>query len=496
MAGIGIGGLGSGIDSNAIITQLLKLETIPINQLEGKKKIQQDKLAKLGEFKTLVKDLQAKAATLSNLSNLLEFTVSPSQEGVATFAATGTATEANHSLKVLSLAAIDRWAFNGVTDKTVDLAVSAGEAVSFTVGGQAVSVTLDPAASSLEEIAGAINTAAGDKVEATVVNTGTTGTPSWQLVLTSKTSGEDGRLTGLTSTVAGLTINGTGPDVNGVAQSTNNITVGTNAVAVIDGLTVERTTNDFTDVIQGVSITVEAADPLKTITFGVDANADAIVEKVEALATAYNKIVEFINKQNTYTEDSGPGGPLFGDSVLRQVRSSIDDALFNVPLAVVQADTTGYSTLNLLGIEKEDNGTLKVDKSKLEEKILGNLDAFADLFVDTDGFNNGGALPNTPGFYTDTTADAGLADKLDRAIERMFGTSAGPSGTVLKGLFDAKNQTLNDAIKRLGDQIEDKQYYLEKYEAQLVMKFAKLEDVMGGLNAKGAALQQALVGMI
>jgi flagellar capping protein FliD len=85
---------------------------------------------------------------------------------------------------------------------------------------------------------------------------------------------------------------------------------------------------------------------------------------------------------------------------------------------------------------------------------------------------------------------------LDRAIERMFGTSAGPSGTVLKGLFDAKNQTLNDAIKRLGDQIEDKQYYLEKYEAQLVMKFAKLEDVMGGLNAKGAALQQALVGMI
>jgi flagellar capping protein FliD len=187
---------------------------------------------------------------------------------------------------------------------------------------------------------------------------------------------------------------------------------------------------------------------------------------------------------------------LFGDSVLRQVRSSIDDALFNVPLAVVQADTTGYSTLNLLGIEKEDNGTLKVDKSKLEEKILGNLDAFADLFVDTDGFNNGGALPNTPGFYTDTTADAGLADKLDRAIERMFGTSAGPSGTVLKGLFDAKNQTLNDAIKRLGDQIEDKQYYLEKYEAQLVMKFAKLEDVMGGLNAKGAALQQALVGMI
>jgi flagellar capping protein FliD len=67
---------------------------------------------------------------------------------------------------------------------------------------------------------------------------------------------------------------------------------------------------------------------------------------------------------------------------------------------------------------------------------------------------------------------------------------------VLKGLFDAKTQTLNDAIARLNGQIEDKEYYLEKYEASLIQKFAKLEDVMGGLNAKGAALQSALVGLI
>jgi flagellar hook-associated protein 2 len=315
-------------------------------------------------------------------------------------------------------------------------------------------------------------------------------------VLTSKESGVAGRISNISSTVGGLTIDGAGPDANGVAQSADNITVGSNAVAVIDGLQVERTTNEFNDVITGLSLVVEAADPAKTINFSVEADTEAVVSKVEDLVVAYNAIISFVNTQNTYSEDDGPGGPLFGDSLLRQVRSSIDDALFNVPLAVVTADTTGYSTLGLMGFEKENDGKITLDKTKLEEKILGNLEAFADLFVDSDGFDNGGAAPNTPGYYVDTTADSGLAAKLDRAIERMFGTSDGPSGTVLKGLFDAKTQTLNDAIARLNGQIEDKEYYLEKYEASLIQKFAKLEDVMGGLNAKGAALQSALVGLI
>lgn len=496
MAGIGIGGLGSGLDTNAIITQLLKLETIPINQLEGKKKVEQDKLSKIGEFKSLVKDLQAKAKQLSQLKNLLEFQVTPSAEGVASFEATGEAVEANHTLKVLSLAAIDRWTFDGVADKTVDLATGAGQVVSFAAGGTNHSIAIDQASSSLEEIAAAINTAAGDDVEATVVNTGTSTTPSWKLVLTSKESGVAGRISNISSTVGGLTIDGAGPDANGVAQSADNITVGSNAVAVIDGLQVERTTNEFNDVITGLSLVVEAADPAKTINFSVGADTEAVVSKVEDLVVAYNAIISFVNAQNTYSEDDGPGGPLFGDSLLRQVRSSIDDALFNVPLAVVMADTTGYSTLGLMGFEKENDGKITLDKTKLEEKILGDLEAFADLFVDSDGFDNGGAAPNTPGYYVDTTTDSGLAAKLDRAIERMFGTSDGPAGTVIKGLFDAKTQTLNDAIERLNDQIEDKEYYLEKYEASLIQKFAKLEDVMGGLNAKGAALQSALVGLI
>lgn len=196
-----------------------------------------------------------------------------------------------------------------------------------------------------------------------------------------------------------------------------------NATAEIDGLLVERETNEFGDVLAGVGITATAADPNKTITFTVEADHAAIKKNVKEFVDAYNKVVGFINTQNTYSEDQGPGGDLFGDPILRDVKSRIDQALFGVDIDTVAADTEGYSTLSLVGIKKQSDGTLLVSDSDLEDKLTTNIDAFADLFVDRDGFDNGGAIENDPAYYVDTTADSGLAASLDRAIQRMFNST-------------------------------------------------------------------------
>jgi flagellar hook-associated protein 2 len=495
-SGIGISGLGSGLDTNSIIRQLVALENIPLQQIQGHKKVEQDKLATLNKFKGFVKTLQDKAKELAKENDFLDFTVTPSQEGVASFSATGAAQAGTHTITALKLAQIDRWAFDGVTDKAANLAGGNGEAVSFTVNGTVYTATMSQADSSLEDIASEINEQAPEDVSATVVNTGTDASPSFKLVLTAKHSGAEARITGITSTVAGLTIDGTAPAPDGTAGSTNNITVGQNALALIDGLQIERTNNDFNDVIEGVDLTLESADPLLEINFSVEADTDAIKTKVKDFVASYNAVMNFANEQNKYSEDEGPGGPLFGDSLLQSVRSAINTAIFSVDLDEVQADTLGYSTMSLLGIKTQSDGTLLVDETKLEEKLTGNLEAFADFFVDHDGFNNGGALPNTPEYYIDTTADSGIAARLDRALERMFTNSAGPNDSSLKGLFESKVETINNKIGRFDDQIDSKQFYLEQYERQLVLKFAKLEEVMGGLNAKGASLQAALNGLI
>ena len=213
--GISIAGLGSGLDTTKIIQQLVKLEKLPVDALQAQKKGVQNKLSTLGTFKGLVKDLQAKAKLLGVKKDFLEYNVTPSEDGVATFSASGSATAGSHTLKVTSLASVDRWSFDGVASRTNDLATAANQQISFDVDGTNYSLTVQQDQSSLDEIAGSINTLAGDKITASVVNTSTTGSPSYKLVLTSNDSGEDNRISNIVSTVGGLTIDWVAPDAQG-----------------------------------------------------------------------------------------------------------------------------------------------------------------------------------------------------------------------------------------------------------------------------------------
>src|SRR5205085_10457956 len=123
------------------------------------------------------------------------------------------------------------------------------------------------------------------------------------------------------------------------------------------------------------------------------------------------------------------------------------------------------------------------------------LAAFSDLFVDRDGFDNGGAAPGTPEYFQDTTADSGLAATLSRVIERMMQLVPGAGGTATKGLFDARDDSISQMVKSIDDEIARKQTYVNKIQEDLISKFTNLESVMGGLNSQGTALQAALNGL-
>lgn len=494
-SGIGIGGLASGLDTNAIVQKLVQLESLPIAQLETKRNGQTSKQSAINKLKTLVKELQAKAKAISKEQDFLVYDVKASKDGVASFNATGNATATSHTLEVTRLASVDRWAFDGVDDPTTELAQGPGQEISFTVGGEIFVIEATQGSSSLNNIAAAINTEASDYVRASVVNTGTEGTPNYKLVLTSKSSGEEGRITNITNNVSLLTIDPTGPTVDGETSSRSNLTVGNNAQAIVDGLLVERTTNEFTGVIEGITFTAQGTNLDEPITFSATANKTAIKKKVQELVDAYNAVGNFINAQNTYDKENGASGVLFGDSLLSTVRSTINKALFDVALDDVTNDTAGYSTLSIIGIKSNSDGTLTIDQAKLDEKLDGDLEAFADLFVDGDGFDNGDAVENTPEYYQDTTADSGVADKLFRAIDRMFASSSTPNGTALRGVFDARLDSITKAIRTIDKDLVNKRSFVERYENDLILKFARLERTMGQLNSQGAGFAAAIAGL-
>jgi flagellar hook-associated protein 2 len=470
--GISFGGLGSGLDTNAIIQALLDVERVPIDALEAKKAAEQKKSSLVGTIQGYVNGLRDKAGELATLSEFLSVKASNPYETLATISASSTASEGSHTLEILSTLATDRWAFGGVADPDADLA-SGAATLAFGYEGSLYSFNFgDPSQTSLNEIAAAINAGPNGGVTAQVLQTGPSGgSASYQLVLTAAEGGESHRLSSISSSGLGLTISG------GVGSSSN-VTVGADAVAVIDGLTFQRESNDFSDVIPGVSI--QALAEGAEFTFTVSPDKQAIQKKLQEFVDAYNAVITFINDQNAYTEEDGAGGELFGDSILRTVRGTLYDALFGQSAAQVANDPNGFGTLTLLGIKGDSDGLLSIDSAAMEAKMDEDLAAFAELFVDSDG----------------TGADTGLAQALVDEIERIADGYTDPgSGTFYKGIFENRKEALTSSIDRIDDEISRREDRLDVYEQQLIARFTALETVMAQLNAQQAYLANSLTSL-
>jgi flagellar capping protein FliD len=86
-----------------------------------------------------------------------------------------------------------------------------------------------------------------------------------------------------------------------------------------------------------------------------------------------------------------------------------------------------------------------------------------------------------------------LFNTLVRNIEQLVGSLADGDSTVnVQGIFDLRKDTFDSKIRRIGDRIAAKETALEAYRQDLVLRYARLEELMGGLNAQGQSLTAAL----
>jgi len=454
------GGLASGLDTNAIVSAVVNLESRPIRILQSQREEEQTKLNLIGTFEGLVDSLQDKASELVEDRAFLASSLSVGTEGIASFQVSAGAPGGSHELEVISLAKANRFTFEAVTDP--DESRGTGE-ITFDYDG--VSYTVSVTDASLTEIAGAINTATDDEIQASVINVGTDSSPSYQMVVAATSTGEDFAIENLTV--------GSGLDL----RNQEELTPASNAEVLIDGLSVQRSTNVFSDVIEGVTFTVnqEAADvddPNPKTTFTIDNDVDGTRQNLQEFLDAYNAVQRFINQQNEFTEEEGAGGQLFGDSILSTVNSAVRNALFDVDLDAVASDTEGFSTLGLLGVELDSDNLLTLDASRVDDRLDTDIQAFSDFFADEDS----GVLVKLE------DAIKGLKDRVDLG---------GDLGTV-PGVFGSRRDAIDSRIRDIDDSIERNERRIELLEESLIRRFAALEELIGGLNAQGAFLANGL----
>ena len=461
---IQIGGLASGLDTSAIIRAIMSFESRPMQLMEGQKARENSKISLWGTLKGLVTTLQDKAKSFtSDTGSIFAHKVEASQEGIASFSVTGSPQSESHSLFVTSLASANRYGFDGVADATVDQGAGT---VSFDYGTTNYSVAVAADASSLNEIAAAINAeadvqkaAGGDTVTASVINTGTSSSPSYQLVIAGDDTGTDFAITNLATTVAGV-INPT------------ELTAASNAEVTIDGLTVSRSNNVFSDVVDGISFTVTGTSAVDSpMTFSTSVDVEGTQEKFQEFIDEYNKVINFVNDQNKYSEEGGPGGDLFGDYGLNRVTSEIKGALFDIVDVDDLSTLDGYSTLSVLGISVGNDGTLSIDEDEFAAKMTEDPEAFEAFFVDS------------------TT---GIFETLDDTIKNLVDGGTDDQGRDFEGFFSTKTESLGKVVKSLDKRIEQMSYNLEKLEERLVAQYANLEALMTQLNSQGSALMAGM----
>jgi len=149
--------------------------------------------------------------------------------------------------------------------------------------------------------------------------------------------------------------------------------------------------------------------------------------------------------------------------------------------SLVTADTAGYSSLGLIGIDLQDDGTLEIDEEKLDLKLTGDLDRFSDFFRRADDAT------------TATVDERGILVKLEDMLKNLIDDSTALDGeTKIDGLFDARKSSINRQIKDFDSQIDQQERRLDALEQTLVAKFSALEQLMSGLQSQSAFLQSSL----
>lgn len=465
MATLSSPGVGSGLDVNGIVNQLMALERRPLEQIEAANKRLDAQLSAYGKLQGAMTALRDAARKLSDASTWQLTKVASGNAEAVSATSTGTAPPGTYTIGVTKLAAaqtvVGNQTFASATDRigggtlTIELGSWDAGQTAFTAkpDGSPMSISID-AGSTLTQVRDAIN-AAGAGVTASIVNDAS----GARLALRSTTTGaENGFRITASVTPPAVGDPATAAALDTLAFDPPSGTTGTrltlaaaNAQATINGVEVSSATNLLTDVLDGLTVRLGqvTATPVEIT---VERDTEAVKKTITDFATAYNDLIGQIRDQTRYDEGSKKAGTLQGDrsavGLLNGLRSLIGGST---------AAVTAFTRLADIGLEPQSDGKLKVNDSKLTSAI-GRLDALQDFFA-----------KNAAG-----TSEDGFG-----VLMRDFGSQTLDTS----GTLTMRQEALRETIQRNNDRGDKLEERLALVESRLRAQYSKLDTNMARLTS-------------
>jgi flagellar hook-associated protein 2 len=494
-----IGGLATGLDTDQIISDLMKANRMPVDSLKQKRQLllwQRDaykeinsKLLdfrnnKLFEFKK-ESTLSAKSAVVTGNTTAVSATASSAAlAGSLSIEVTNKAAAAMNtsSFSIQLTSAFD-------PNKPLADEVAAGNIrsfggeTSFTVNGTTVAIE---AGDTLNKIIDKINT-----------NTNVTAfydSVSGKISLTSKETGLVNSANGGANIgISGQLMTNTFQISNGSAQEV----AARDANLTINGIATTRTSNTFD--VNGVTITLNAASGGVATNIEVKTDSDAIVNSILAFVKDYNALnkelysklnetkykdyppltdeqrKELSDREVELWDENSKSGLLRRDSILQKAFNSL-----RYDASGVVDNGSVYNTLSAIGIETGDyreHGQLIVNEKKLREAVQADPDAVMTLFTAN---GNGDA----------DRSDVGIAERMYSNLETTLKEMSAKAGTSVFSdtTFLNSNSSIGKQLNTIDSRISDMDRRLALTESRYFRQFTALETAINRFNSQSAYL--------
>ncbi len=358
------------LDVQSIVDMIIQAKRWPERHM-------QQQIAEYNAVKSALQDLNSKVSALSSIvgelsdfSNISIKTATVSDEDYLTASASSNAQEGDYYIIVRQLARAQSDTSGSGFSSPSDYVLTDGTTFSITQNGETVNIDITGDTRSLNGLKDAINNS-GLSLRASVIYDGS----QYLLQITSTETGED----------YAFTIDDTDVGTNMTTKITaQNALINVNTTDLVDAI--ERQSNTIDDVIEGVTLNLKKADDTKTITLTVSHDYSNIETKVNDFISKFNDIMNYLNSQFQWNEETKTSGPLS----LSQSAKMVQQQLLSMVVSRAEGldDNAEYKTLSSIGIKMNNDGTLELDSEKFREALSTDFENVKRLFMEVGETNN------------------------------------------------------------------------------------------------------------
>ena len=469
-------GIGSGLDVSSIVSSLMQVERLPLNNLKTQATTMQTRLSAFGQIQSLASSFRDSATNLAKADSFAMTNAASSEALSVSASSTTKAIPGSYLVAVSALSSTQSnvsasGQFTAATDVvgsgtiTLRLGTWSTGQTAFTpkTGSADVVIPVGASEGTLAGIRDKIN-AANAGVSATVV---TDATGSRLALQSTATGAENGFRVSVTdddsvnNDAAGLSRLAFDPPAPASANQLGLTQSAANTQATINGIAVSTAGNTLTDVVDGMTFNLGKVTTAP-VTVTVSRNTDAVKSMLSGFVTAYNALNNLLTNVTAYNPASKQGALLQGDAAATGLQNQLR-AMFGGPTGA----SSTFGTFSAIGLEFQKDGSLKLNDTKVAA-ALKNLPELTQALSNVD---------------TATPANNGLAKKLALWADGLLAATGTLPGKAKSLQAQLASNSKNQAVA--SDRID-------AVEKRIRAQYSALDKIMSDANGLSKYVQQQI----